>query len=123
MKTIEPIFTLLGPGRVLYPIITVYNVISLYGTELIETRYAKVLFYEKIMDRKLDTITVYDLDRIRNEGLTDNLDSSKSILGLDNDYYLNSDLIRRAIDKSIETVGLEQDLLYVAVMDSRNFIK
>lgn len=123
MKTIEPIFTTSGPGNGIYPIITVYSVLNLYGTKLIETKYAKILFYEKIMDRKLDTVTVYDLGRIGNEGLIDNLDRSKSIFGLDDDYYLNSDLIRRAIDKSIETVGLEQDLLQVAVMDSSNLLK
>lgn len=118
MKTIEPIFELIGGN--LYPILTKFSVIQLRGVELVEIKVAQVLVSGALFNKSLDTITIYNLDRIRNSSYKDEMDRIKVLYELDNNYYPNSELTRRAKKRSVDTIQISQELL---LRNSKKFIK
>lgn len=118
MKTIEPIFELIGGN--LYPILTKFSVIQLRGVELVEIKVAQVLVSGALFNKSLDTITIYNLDRIRNSSYKDEMDRIKVLYELDNNYYPNSELTRRAKKRSVDTIRISQELL---LRNSKKFIK
>lgn len=109
MKTVEPIF-MLSCGD-LYPVLTKYKVVRLFRGELREVELALVQFDRKITNMKLDAITVYNLDKIRNSNFNKEMDRIKFVQELDDDYYPNQAIVRDAVKESIDNIIAEQCLL------------
>lgn len=121
MKTIEPIFMLSGED--LFPVLTKYSVIRLYKGKLWVIEKVLVQFDRRIIDRKLSDLTIYDLDKIRNSNLNNEMDRVKFVRGLDDDYYPNYDLVGQAVRDTIDNIEAEQKLLFVDWGSTKNLLK
>lgn len=106
MKTIKPIF-ILSCGD-LFPVLTKYSVVRLYKGKLRVIEKVLVQLDRRIIDRKLGDLTIYDLDRIRNSNLNNEMDRVKFVRGLDDDYYPNYDLVGQAVRDTIDNIEAEQ---------------
>lgn len=71
----------------LYPVLTKYKAVRLFRGKLWEVELVKVKSDRRITSMRLDAITVYNLDDIRNPKFNKDLDRTKFVHGLDNDYY------------------------------------
>lgn len=121
MKTIEPIFMLSGED--LFPVLTKYSVIGLYKGKLWVIEKVLVQFDRRIIDKRLSDLTIYDLDKIRNSNLNNEMDRVKFVRGLDDDYYPNYDLVGQAVRDTIDNIEAEQKLLFVDWGSTRNLLK
>lgn len=121
MKTIEPIF-MLSYGD-LFPVLTKYSVVRLFKGKLRVIEKVLVQFDRRIIDRKLSDLTIYDLDKIRNSNLNNEMDRVKFVRGLDDDYYPNYDLVGQAVRDTIDNIEAEQKLLFVDWGSTRNLLK
>lgn len=121
MKTIEPIF-MLSYGD-LFPVLTKYSVVRLYKGKLRVIEKVLVQFDRRIIDRKLSDLTIYDLDKIRNSNLNNEMDRVKFVRGLDDDYYPNYDLVGQAVRDTIDNIEAEQKLLFVDWGSTKNLLK
>lgn len=121
MKTIEPIFMLSGED--LFPVLTKYSVIRLYKGKLWVIEKVLVQFDRRIIDKRLSDLTIYDLDKIRNSNLNNEMDRIKFVRGLDDDYYPNYDLVGQAVRDSIDNIEAEQKLLFVDWGSTKNLLK
>lgn len=121
MKTIEPIF-MLSCGD-LFPVLTKYSVVRLYKGKLRVIEKILVQFDRRIIDRKLSDLTIYDLDKIRNSNLNNEMDRVKFVRGLDDDYYPNYDLVGQAVRDTIDNIEAEQKLLFVDWGSTKNLLK
>ena len=121
MKTIEPIFMLSGED--LFPVLTKYSVIRLYKGKLWVIEKVLVQFDRRIIDRKLSDLTIYDLDKIRNSNLNNEMDRVKFVRGLSDDYYPNYDLVGQAVRDTIDNIEAEQKLLFVDWGSTKNLLK
>ena len=121
MKTIEPIFMLSGED--LFPVLTKYSVVRLFKGKLRVIEKVLVQFDRRIIDRKLSDLTTYDLNKIRNSNLNNEMDRIKFVRGLDDDYYPNYDLVGQAVRDTIDNIEAEQKLLFVDWGSTRNLLK
>lgn len=121
MKTIEPIFMLSGED--LFPVLTKYSVVRIYKGKLRVIEKVLVQFDRRIIDRKLSDLTIYDLDKIKNSNLNNEMDRVKFVRGLDDDYYPNYDLVGQAVRDTIDNIEAEQKLLFVDWGSTKNLLK
>lgn len=121
MKTIEPIFMLSGED--LFPVLTKYSVIRLYKGKLWVIEKVLVQFDRRIIDKRLSDLTIYDLDKIRNSNLNNEMDRVKFVRGLDDDYYPNYNLVKQAVRDTIDNIEAEQKLLFVDWGSTKNLLK
>jgi hypothetical protein len=121
MKTIEPIFMLLYGD--LYPVLTKYNAVRLFRGKLWEIELVMVKSDRRITSMRLDAITVYDLDEIRNSKFNKDLDRTKFVHGLDDDYYPSQAIIEDAVRESIDNIVAEQSILVEELGCSKRFLK
>lgn len=121
MKTIKPMF-MLSYGY-LYPVLTKYSAVRLFIGKLWEVELVKVKSDGKITSMRLDAITVYDLDEIRNSKFNKDLDRTKFVHGLDDDYYPNQAIIEDAVRESIDNIVTEQSILVEELGCPKCFLK
>ena len=121
MKTIEPIF-MLSCGD-LFPILTKYKVVRLFRGKLRKIGLALVQFDGKIISMKLDAITIYDLDKIKNSNFNREMDRIKFVQELDDDYYPNHSIVRDAVRESFYNIEAEQKLLSADLECSKCLLK
>lgn len=121
MKTIGPIF-MLSCGD-LFPVLTKYSVVRLFKGKLRVIEKVLVQFDRRIIDIKLSDLTIYDLDKIRNSNLNNEMDRIKFVRGLSDDYYPNYDLVRQAVRDTIDDIEAEQKLLFVDWGSTKNLLK
>lgn len=121
MKTIEPIFMLSGED--LFPVLTKYSVVRLLKGKLRVIEKVLVQFDRRIIDRKLSDLTIYDLNKIKNSNLNNEMDRVKFVRGLDDDYYPNYNLVEQAVRDTIDNIDAEQKLLFVDWGSTKNLLK
>lgn len=121
MKTIEPIF-ILSCGD-LFPVLTKYSVVRLYKGKPWVIEKVLVQFDRRVIDRKLSDLTTYDLNKIRNSNLNNEMDRIKFVRGLSDDYYPNYNLVRQAVRDTIDNIEAEQKLLFVDWGSTKNLLK
>lgn len=121
MKTIKPIFVL-SYGD-LYPVLTKYKVVRLFRGKLWEVELVMVQSDRRITSMRLDAITAYGLDEIRNSKFNKDLDRTKFVHGLDDDYYPSQAIIEDAVRKSIDNIVAEQSILVEELGCSKCFLK
>lgn len=117
----EPIF-ILSCGD-LFPVLTKYSVVRLFKGKLRVIEKVLVQFDRRIIDRKLSDLTTYDLNKIRNSNLNNEMDRIKFVRGLSDDYYPNYNLVEQAVRDTIDNIEAEQKLLFVDWGSTKNLLK
>lgn len=107
----------------LYPVLTKYKAVRLFRGNLWEVELVMVKSDRRITSMRLDAITVYDLDEIRNSKFNKDLDRTKFVHGLDDDYYPSQDIIEDAVRESIDNIVAEQSILVEELGCSKCFLK
>lgn len=104
MKTIEPIFVVLGN---LYPILTRYNVLTVRNRRIEEVERISMQFKDRVITYELSKVNVTNCDTIKK----DEACRLKFVLDLDDEFYPNSDIVRIAINESIKEIEESKDKL------------
>jgi len=107
----------------LYPVLTKYNAVRLFRGRLWEIELVMVKSDRRITSMRLDAITVYDLDEIRNSKFNKDLDRTKFVHELNDDYYPSQAIIEDAVRESIDNIVAEQSILVEELGCSKCFLK